>query len=225
VNLKVETFVVGPLPNNLYLVIDDTARQVIVVDPSIDSEPARQRVRDLLRDGYTLNAIWNTHGHFDHIYDNAAWREEFAAPLWMHPDDQLFIDRLPEQALWMGFPAPPVAQPDHAFTAGQTLHIGEHELRVLHTPGHSPGSVSFHFADQGICISGDVLFRGSVGRTDLPGCSFLVLQESLLKLSKLPAATRVLPGHGDATTIGFEMSTNPFYEPLLNSSTTTQETD
>jgi glyoxylase-like metal-dependent hydrolase (beta-lactamase superfamily II) len=85
--------------------------------------------------------------------------------------------------------------------------------------------VSFLLANEGICISGDVLFRGSVGRTDLPGCSFPVLQESLLKLSELPAATRILPGHGDATTVGFEMSTNPFYEPLLNSSTTTQETD
>ncbi|HEX8237449.1 MAG TPA: MBL fold metallo-hydrolase [Abditibacteriaceae bacterium] len=223
--LKVETFVVGPLPNNLYLVIDDTARQVVVVDPSIDSEPARQRVRELLRDGYTLAAIWNTHGHFDHIYDNAAWRQEFGAPLWMHPDDQLFIDRLPEQALWMGFAAPTVAQPDRAFEAGQTLHIGDHAVRVLHTPGHSPGSVSFHFADEGICISGDVLFRGSVGRTDLPGCSFEVLQQSLLALSKLPSATRILPGHGEATTVGFEMSTNPYYEPLLNSSTSLQETD
>ncbi len=223
--MQVETFVVGPMPNNLYLVVDDAARQVVVVDPSIDSGPARQRVRELLRDGYTLAAIWNTHGHFDHIYDNAAWREEFGAPLWMHPDDQLFIDRLPEQALWMGFPAPPTAQPDHAFEADQTLHIGQHAVRVLHTPGHSPGSVSFHLANEGICISGDVLFRGSVGRTDLPGCSFPVLQESLLRLSELPAATRILPGHGDATTVGFEMSTNPFYEPLLNSSTTIQETD
>jgi glyoxylase-like metal-dependent hydrolase (beta-lactamase superfamily II) len=182
-------------------------------------------VRELLRDGYTLTAIWNTHGHFDHIYDNAAWRQEFAAPLWMHPDDQLFIDRLPEQALWMGFPAPPVRSPTTLSRPDKPVHIGEHAVRVLHTPGHSPGSVSFHFTSAGICISGDVLFRGSIGRTDLPGCSFNILQESLLKLSKLPAATRILPGHGDATTVGFEMSTNPFYEPLLNSSTTLQETD
>lgn len=214
VSLSIETFVVGPMPNNLYLLVDDEAREVVVIDPSMGSETALQRVEELENAGYTVRAIWNTHGHFDHIYDNAVWKTRFPVPLLMHQGDEFYIDRLREQSFWFNLPEPEQVRPDGWLVDGQILQIGNHEVKVLHTPGHSPGSVSFLLEEVGACISGDVLFRGSVGRTDLPGCSFEELQRSLARLAALPAATKILSGHGDATTIGFELSTNPFLENL-----------
>ncbi len=214
-SLRIETFVVGPLPNNLYLLIDDEAREAVVVDPSVGSEAALERMRELQKQGVKLAAIWNTHGHFDHIYDNAAWKSEFDVALGMHPADLFWTQRLREQALWFGLPTPESVAPDFGFEDGQIARVGTHAARVMHTPGHSPGSVSFLFQDQNVCISGDVLFRGSVGRTDLPGCSMEELNRSLKLLSELPAQTRILSGHGDATTISEEMKTNPFCRDLI----------
>jgi glyoxylase-like metal-dependent hydrolase (beta-lactamase superfamily II) len=214
VSLRVETFVVGPFPNNLYLLVDEAAGEAVVVDPSIDSGEARARVHDLERDGIRLIAIWNTHGHLDHVYDNALWRNEFGSPIFIHRGDTFFLERLHEQSLWLGLEAPAEASPDHWLDDGQVLTVGSHQARVLHTPGHSPGSVSFLFDAEELCLSGDVLFRGSVGRTDLPGCSDQQLQESLAKLCALPSATRILPGHYEPTTIDIEIKTNPFCRQL-----------
>ena len=216
-SLRIETFVVGPLPNNLYLLIDEDGGEAVVIDPSIDSAQALARVRELQNSGVLLRAIWNTHGHFDHIYDNAVWRDEFDVPLLAHPGDELFLDRLPEMAHWFGLPEPELAMPTGELVEGLIVRVGSHEARILHTPGHSPGSVSFYFAEDNVCISGDVLFRNSVGRTDLPGCSFAQLQDSLRKLAALPAETRVLSGHGEETTIGAETRSNPYYRDLLES--------
>jgi hydroxyacylglutathione hydrolase len=222
VSLQVETFVVGPFTNNLYLLVDETAREVVVVDPSIDSGAARARVHALEREGVRLTAIWNTHGHLDHIYDNALWRDEFGVPIFIHRGDLFFLERLREQSLWLGLEPPASAPPDHWLEGGQVLAIGGHQARVLHTPGHSPGSVTFVFDAEELCLSGDVLFHGSIGRTDLPGCSDEQLRESLAKLCALPTATRILPGHYEPTTIGFEIETNPYCRPRAGAS---QEND
>ena len=208
--LNIETFVVGPLPNNLYLLHDDEAGEAVVIDPSIGSDAAMQRMKSLQSSGVLLSAIWNTHGHFDHIYDNALWQQEFAAPLVMHAADNFLLERLAQQSLWFGMAPPERAVPDATLEDGQTVYVGNHVARVIHLPGHSPGSVGFFFENEGICISGDVLFRGSVGRTDLPGCSPDELQISLRKLAALPAATRILSGHGDETTIEHELAHNPY---------------
>lgn len=210
VSLQFETFVVGPFPNNLYLVRDDAARELVVIDPSIKSEAALARVSQLRADGYGLKAIWNTHGHLDHVYDNARWREFFQAPILMHQADLFLLEHLREQAIWLGLPpANPVA-PDQFLQAGQTLSLGAHQAGVLHLPGHSPGSVAFYFAEENLIFSGDVLFKNSVGRTDLPGCDERELQKSLRILAALPDKTRVLSGHGAATTIEAERAANPF---------------
>jgi glyoxylase-like metal-dependent hydrolase (beta-lactamase superfamily II) len=211
VSLLIETFVVGPFPNNLYLLTDTVSRQSVVIDPSIESDAAITRVQE---NGSALQAIWNTHGHLDHIYDNALWKERFDVPIWMHEADTFFLEHLREQAIWLGLaPGNPVA-PDHHFHAGQTVSIGEHSAQLLHTPGHSPGSVSLYFAGQNVLFGGDVLFQGSVGRTDLPGCDAAQLQNSLRALMQLPPQTRVLPGHGEETTLGEELRSNPFLEFL-----------
>lgn len=213
--LHVESFVVGPMPNNLYLLRDDQTRQIVVVDPSIGSDAAINRVLDLQRQGYTLDAIWNTHGHFDHIYDNARWKSQFGSPLLMHRDDEWLIERLPDTAVLMaGLPEPRPAAPNSWLQDGQTLQVGNFQCEVLLVPGHSPGSVAFWFESENVCLSGDVLFRGSVGRTDFPGCDAAALRLSLARLCSLPDNTRVLPGHGAETTIAHEKATNPFCQNL-----------
>lgn len=212
--LQVETFVVGPLTNNLYLLWDDVADEAILIDPSIASDAALTRMRALSDSGVRLTAIWNTHGHFDHIYDTARWREAYHVPILMHHDDEYWVQRLRDQALWMGFPPPTIVSPDQWLRGDETLTVGSHRARVLHTPGHSPGSVSFIFDDAGLCISGDVVFQGSVGRTDLPRCSPPQLQQSLAQLMALPAATRILPGHYGPTTVREELLNNPFCQQL-----------
>lgn len=210
VSLRFETFVVGPFPNNSYLLRDEISREFVVVDPSIQSEAAIARAHQLQSDGYTLKAIWNTHGHLDHVYDNARWKEEFQVPIWMHQDDIFLLEHLREQAIWLGLPPGNPIAPDHFLHAGQTLHIGQHTAGVLWLPGHSPGSVAFYFAEHNLVFSGDVLFQNSVGRVDLPGCDESALKESLRTLAALPPATHVLTGHGASTSIAAERAANPF---------------
>ena len=201
------------MANNIYLIIDRETQHFVVVDPSIESSPALQRAQELQASGTRLQAIWNTHGHFDHIFDNHLWKSAFDVPLLMHEADLFFVERLREQALWFGFEPPETVMPDQFLQEGQTLRLGNHEAQVLCTPGHSPGSVSFYFAESGFCVSGDVIFPGGAGRVDLPGASASQLAASLRLLTDLPEQTRLLPGHSDATTVVREKSTNP---ALLN---------
>lgn len=214
-SLAVETFVVGPFPNNLYLLRDDQAREIVVIDPSIESEGAIERVEELIGSGYKLTAIWNTHGHVDHVHDNALWKERFGAPIWMHEADDFLLEYMREQSIFLGLPPATAIPADERFEGGQIAKIGAHEAEILHLPGHSPGSVAFYFEEAGLIISGDVLFAGSVGRTDLPGCDAKQLQDSLRRLARLPHETRVLPGHYDSTTIQAELENNPFYEGMF----------
>jgi glyoxylase-like metal-dependent hydrolase (beta-lactamase superfamily II) len=202
------------MDNNLYLLIDHDAAEFVVIDPSMESNTALNRALALQSAGLRLIAIWNTHGHFDHILDNALWKRAFDVPLLMHEGDLFFVERLREQALWFGFQAPDEVPPDGFFEEGQTLKVGAQSIEILHTPGHSPGSVSFYLAEHQVCISGDVIFKGSAGRTDLPGCSEQQLGESLNRLLLLPENTRLLPGHGPDTTVAHEKRTNPIYRSL-----------
>lgn len=207
------------MDNNLYLLIDHEAREFVVIDPSMESEPGLKRALELQNAGLRLTSIWNTHGHFDHILDNARWKQEFDVPLWMHEGDLFFVERLRDQAMWFGFQAPDEVPPDAFFQEGQTLKVGGQTVEILYTPGHSPGSVSFYLAEHDICVSGDVIFKSSAGRTDLPGCSEQQLGESLHLLLSLPEATRLLPGHGPFTTVAYEKHTNPVYHALHTLST------
>lgn len=214
----IESFQIGPMDNNLYLLIDHEAQEFVVIDCSIESDVPLQRARDLKNTGLQLQAIWNTHGHFDHILDNEKWKNAFDVPIIMHEGDLMFVERLREQAMWFGFPATDGIPPDEHFHDGQILKVGNQSVQILYTPGHSPGSVSFYLAEHDICISGDVIFRGSAGRTDLPGCSAQQLGQSLHRVLSLPESTRLLPGHGPATTVAHEKRTNPIYLEWLASS-------
>lgn len=223
-SLSIESFEIGPFPNNAYLLVCSAAREMVIVDPSIQSEEVLARASQLEAEGFSLKAIWNTHGHLDHVYDNAKWRQapwqkSSKPPVMMHEADDFLLEHLREQAIWLGLPPVEPVMPAGRFADGQTVSVGIHDARVLHLPGHSPGSVAFHFAESkatasNVILSGDVLFRGSVGRTDLPGCDPALLQKSLRRLAALPPATRVLSGHGPATTIEREVRNNPFLRGL-----------
>ncbi len=194
--IKIETLINGPLETNSYLVI--SGEECLVIDP------ATRDVLDLVEElGLSVLAILNTHGHFDHISGNRL----FSAPIYIHPyDAEMLLD--PELNLstmfGMEVTSPPMASP---LEEGK-VKIGPIELRVLHTPAHTKGSVCLLIGDA--LFSGDTLFRGSVGRTDLPGSDYESLQASLVRLLELPDEVRVYPGHGESTTIGEERRTNPF---------------
>lgn len=213
--LQIESFVCGPLDTNTFLLIDAAARCAVVIDPSIESDAALQRAQQLRAEGITVQAIWNTHGHFDHIYDNARWKTAFNIEVWAHAADAFFQENLREQSLWFGLPAPETTAIDHFLRDGDRLEIGEFSCQVIALSGHSPGSVGFYFEPQKMMVSGDVLFAGSIGRTDLPAGSEPDLAASLRRLFDLPPQTLIFCGHGDSTTLQTEKRDNALACSLL----------
>ena len=196
----------GVFAENCYLLADPEAREAVMIDPGEEAEALLPR---LGAEGWNLQAIWLTHAHIDHVAGVAAVKAATGVPILLHPKDRPLYDHAEEQGRMFGVRIPQPPPPDAELAEGQTLSVGGCRFEVLHTPGHSPGSVSF--IGHGIALSGDVLFAGSVGRTDLPGGDTRTLLESIRKkLYRLPNETRVLSGHGPETTIGEEKLTNPF---------------
>ena len=212
-SLELFTQAVGPVQTNAYLLHETGANSLVIIDPSIGADDLFERAKKLVSLGAHFEAIWNTHGHFDHIYDNARWKNEFPSPVYAHAGDAYFLEHLREQSLWFGLPAPEVVWPDVELQQGDVLRIGDERASVWELPGHSPGSVAFGF-DQ-FWIVGDVLFQNSVGRTDLFGGDARTLARSIGRLWMLPDSTRVLAGHGDETTIGIEKQNNDIARALL----------
>ncbi len=204
--MHVERFNVGPLDNNTYLLIDEAACEAALVDPSFDSRPIWETIQD---NGVKVAWLLNTHAHIDHVVENAFFVEKTQALAALHPADLPLLHAMETQAAWMGMEPPRIVEPGHLFEDGEEIRIGRHTVRIAHTPGHSPGSVSL--IGDGFVISGDALFSGSIGRTDLPGGSLDQLLEAIrTRLLTLPDETIVYPGHGATTTIGRERSANPF---------------
>jgi len=202
---------VVPIPNgvfveNTYLVIDEGTGECAVVDPGEDAELICRTLRDA---GATAAAIWLTHAHLDHVLGVDRVREETGAPVYLHPADRSLYDATPQQSAAFGIPAPLLAPPDRSFAHGDELRVGGLHFEVRHVPGHSPGHVAL--VGHGAVFAGDVLFQGSIGRTDLPGGDFDTLIGSIRReLLALPDSTIVYPGHGPETTIGAERRSNPF---------------
>lgn len=196
----------GQFVQNCWLVADPRTREAVMIDPG--EEPA-MFLAELDTRRWTLRAIWLTHAHIDHILGVAAVKRATGVPVFLHPADRSLYDGLADQGAWFGMrpEAPPA--PDHELAAGQRLSVGSLAFEVRHTPGHSPGSVSF--LGHGTIFGGDALFNGSVGRTDLPGGDFATLMQSMQReFLSLPDSTVVRSGHGPETTIGVERLTNPF---------------
>jgi len=194
----------GQFAENCYLLT--AGATAVLIDPGEEWE---RFLTELERREARLAAIWLTHAHLDHILGVGEVQSETGAPIWLHPADRPLYDNLPQQALWLGLRVPAAPAPQHELAHGQTLSLGGHDFLVRHTPGHSPGSVSL--VGEGAVFSGDALFQGSIGRSDLPGGHHETLIASIRReLLSLPDATRVLSGHGPETTIGAERRTNPF---------------
>jgi len=204
--LEIVTLPNGQFAENCYLLADRATRQAVMIDPG---EEPRLFLAELDTRGWALTGIWLTHGHLDHIMGVAAVKQATGVPIHLHPADRDLYDALPRQGEWMGFDLAPPPPPDQSLSEGQRLQLGSHEFTVRHTPGHSPGSVSFVGA--GLVLGGDVLFNGSIGRTDLPGGDFPTLMQSIQSVFlTLPDSTVVYSGHGPETTVGVERMTNPF---------------
>jgi glyoxylase-like metal-dependent hydrolase (beta-lactamase superfamily II) len=202
----VRALTVGPFQENCYLLVDDAANAAALIDPGDESEVLIDAVR---RSGATLEAIWVTHAHLDHVLGVARLKADTGAPVYLHPADRPLYDHVREQAIAFGMRAAPLPAPDRELGHGDVLRVGTLEFRVRHAPGHSPGSVVFE--GHGVAFGGDVLFQGSIGRTDLPGGDFETLLKSIEReLLTLPDSTIVYCGHGPETTVGRERRANPF---------------
>jgi glyoxylase-like metal-dependent hydrolase (beta-lactamase superfamily II) len=206
-----ETFPVGPLQCNCTLLGNLETREALVIDPGGDVVGILAR---LARHHLRLRRIFITHAHIDHIAGAAELRRISGAPVLFHTADMPLVDMLAMQAGWLGVPVPERVEPDEAAADGLRSGIPGLETEVIHTPGHTPGSICLLFPEQELLLAGDTLFAGSVGRTDLPGGSGPALLRSIReRLLPLPEGLRVVPGHGPETTLGQERETNPFLQP------------
>jgi len=217
-----EILPVGWLQCNCSVVGDPETREAIVLDPGDEVE----RIQEILaRHGLTVRAIVNTHAHIDHVGGLRKLHDVTGAPVLMHPDDLELYRALEMQAAWIGMPVPEIADVDGLLRDGDQVRWGRYAANVIHTPGHTPGSLCLHLpqAEQGTVtdgtgklFAGDTLFAGSIGRTDLWGGSLDAIMRSLqTKLMAFPDDTLVFPGHGPATTIGRERNSNPFLRARL----------
>lgn len=205
-----EMLTVGPFQENCYIIGDNGSRTGAVVDPGDEAARIAMAVEQTKLD---ISSIIVTHAHIDHVGAVAALVDEYACPVLMHAEAEPMLAQLPTQAMMMGLKFGKVPAVDRHIEDEEVLEVGELRLRSLYTPGHAPGHLAFYVEDQGLVLSGDALFAGSVGRVDLPGGSMEVLMRSIEeRLLTLPDETTVYPGHGPQTTIGNERTSNPFLQ-------------
>ncbi len=203
-----KTFVVPPLGCNCSILGDLESKQAVIVDPGGHPERLLAEVRQL---GLTVVRILHTHAHFDHFLAAGDIQQATQAPICLHPRDQALWKMLDVQCQVFGIPYVPAPDPDCWIQDGEAVSFGRVSGEALHTPGHTPGSLSFYFAEQQLVLSGDTLFRGGIGRTDLWGGDARAIQVSIReRLFALDPATQVIPGHGPVTQIGLERDSNPF---------------
>ena len=207
--MRFSVMAVGPLAANCIVVWDPVSKEGIIVDPG--GEP------DILlgfmeKEGISVKLIVCTHAHFDHVGAVPEIRERTGAAIAVHKDEmELYVGVADQAALW-GYSLEPLPPADRLLEDGDRLEAGSVRLKVLHTPGHSPGGICLYGED--IVITGDTLFEGSIGRTDFYGGNHALMIKSLARLAALPLETVVLPGHGSTSTIGNELKNNPFYQDI-----------
>ena len=211
--MKVAIFNLQLFGVNCYVVYDPEEKKAALIDPGIIDGREVEAVDNFLKKNeLQLVAIINTHLHIDHAIANSALAARYGVPVMAHPDDEFLGTRMAEQAREFGLPIKVNSTViDHPLSDGEIIKIGSGELKVIHVPGHSPGGIALYDAKDGFLISGDTLFEGSIGRSDLPGGNLARLLESVKKkLYTLPDNTVVYPGHGNPTTIEREKKSNPY---------------
>lgn len=203
----------GMAMTNCYVVADEVSKQAVLFDAP--DHTAADILDEIVRREWNLIGLWLTHGHFDHIADHKLVTDRF-------PDAKVLIHRLDEPKLQHPnssvFELPFTISPRNAdgfVEDGQRLQIGSLKLDVLHTPGHAPGHVMYHFPDEKLLVGGDLIIGGSIGRTDLPDSDHAQLEDSIRRIMKLPDETRLLPGHGQPCTLAHERATNPYVQEIL----------
>jgi hydroxyacylglutathione hydrolase len=209
--LQILSFTLGPVETNTYLIADDEQKQAVIVDPAWSGESLAREAR---QQDWSITGVWLTHAHFDHIAGTADLVRQFqpAPDVALHPYD-LPLYRAQGGAGLFGMKIDPGPEPGIQLKAGNILKVGEYIFEVRYTPGHTPGHVVFYCAAEGIVFCGDVIFRGSIGRTDLPGGDYDQLIKSIqTQILSLPDNTRLYSGHGPETTVGFERRFNPFLQ-------------
>ena len=206
--LILETFPVGPLQCNCTILGDMVANEAIVIDPGEDIGRIHRRLTAL---GLKLTQILITHAHIDHIGGALRLKRLTGAPILLNENDLPLLQMMETQAGWLGVATPETESPDASLQDGLRVGLDSYPAQVLHTPGHTQGSVCLYFAPLQLLVAGDTLFAGSIGRTDLPGGNSRQIIDSIhSRLLVLPEETQVLPGHGPSTTIGEEKQRNPF---------------
>lgn len=211
--LHIESFTFNPFQENTYVVYTDS-KDAVIVDPGCYTREEKQHLIDFITDNQlTIHAILNTHCHIDHVLGNSFLMQEYRVDLYAHPLDLPTLEMVPYAAKMYGFEGYETSPlPTQLLADEQTLQFGGIVLNVLVGPGHAPGHVAFYNAENGIILSGDILFRGSFGRYDLPGGDLETLKKTLKDVMfQLPEHTVVYSGHGIETTIGEEKKFNPIW--------------
>lgn len=209
--MKIKKFEVGPLLVNCYVVYNEKTKDAFIIDPGDEPDLVVDFIKE---ENLYIKYIICTHGHFDHIGAVKELKDETGAKIILHKEEIEIYKNSPEVArLFFGMEIESQPEPDQLIEDGETLLIFGREVKFIHTPGHSPGSISIYL--NGYLFTGDTLFAGSVGRTDLIGGNMQKLLSSLKKLATFPPDTVVLPGHGPKTKIEFEKKSNPFYHEIV----------
>ncbi len=209
--LHIKSFVFNPFQENTYILYDET-NACVIIDPGCYEPAERDAVTNFIESkGLSVTMLLNTHCHVDHVLGNYFIKEHYNVKLHIHEKDKLVLSSVRVYAPNYGFPLYQEAEPDAYLEEGDKVVFGNQTLEVLFVPGHAPGHIAFYHPQEKIVIGGDVLFKNSIGRTDLPGGNHDTLIESIQqKLFTLPDDVVVYTGHGPETTIGFEKRTNPF---------------
>jgi hydroxyacylglutathione hydrolase len=209
IELEVRGVVVGLFRENCWIIGSRRRGEACVVDPGDEPETILSLAHDM---GVRITRVVASHAHIDHILAARAIVEATGAPFLLHEHDLPIAEHMPTAArMWMNVDVPPAPTPDAYPVDGDDLEVAGVTLKIIHTPGHTPGSLCLYAPEAGLLFSGDTLFRESIGRTDLPGGDFAQIRNSLTqRLLTLPDDTRVLPGHMQETTIGHERAHNPF---------------
>lgn len=209
--IHIYSFTFNPFSENSYILADETG-ECVIIDPGCHSSSEEQELTDFIAEnGLKPVKLLNTHCHVDHVFGNLFVAEKWNLGLEMHELDVPVLNSFAKVCQMYGFNGGPQPAPAHFLNEGDTVSFGKSSVKILFTPGHSPGSVCFYNAEQKFVIGGDVLFQNSIGRTDLPGGDFPTLEKSIkTKLYTLPDDVTVYPGHGPATSIGYEKKYNSF---------------